>query len=105
MPTVSVSKLEIVPRKVEQYIQPDLKLQIINKNQDHCYIIYRSINDVQFGIGSDGNAVRLSLYEELSNSNELKTYMYKLTKQNTAEFVRVYIDNEYIEFDAITNMK
>ena len=103
--TVSISKLDEVSKSVKKYIQPKLKLQLIKKNQDHCYIFYRSVNDVQFSSGIDGNAVQLSLYEEPSNSNEVKTFMYKLTKQNTAEYVRVFIDDEYVKFEAITNMK
>ncbi|MEO4052307.1 hypothetical protein [Solibacillus sp. CAU 1738] len=73
--TVNVSKLDELPRKVDKYIQPELRLQLINKNQNHCYIIYRTENDVQFLIGNDGNAVRLSLFEEPSNSSEVKTYI------------------------------
>ncbi|MGM9950895.1 MAG: hypothetical protein ACI33P_12255 [Lysinibacillus sp.] len=98
--TVSLSIVENAPKKVEKTIHPDVALQLIEKNEDFYYIVYRSVNDVRMLHGSDGNAIRISIWEEPADSNEMKTYIYKLTKKNASEeYVRVYINDDYVPFD------
>ena len=102
--TVNLERLEHIPRKVQNVIQPDVSLQLVEKNKDHYYIVYRSVSEVQMIPGNGGNAIKISIYESPSDSSDMKTYIYKLTKNSSEEYVRVYFDGEQIPFDVVTEL-
>ncbi|MEC1179799.1 hypothetical protein P9B03_14970 [Metasolibacillus meyeri] len=97
-------ELTNAPKKVVEVIQPDLALQGISTTKGISYVIYRTTGEVKMSFVEENDEQRLYLTETESDSEELKTYIYKIPKiKSKAEdkYFSVYINDEVAPFDMV----
>ncbi|WP_107842012.1 hypothetical protein [Metasolibacillus meyeri] len=100
-------ELTNAPKKVAEVIQSDLILQGVSTIKGTSYVIYRSTQKVEMTYVEDNDERKLYLAETKSDSDELKTYIYKVPKiKSKAEdtYFMVYVNDEIAPFDMMTGI-
>lgn len=85
--------MENVPQKVQDMINSDDTLQMINSDEKHAYIIFRSTGTATADLEVVENILNIKLATENQEGHDLKEYVYKLT----------YGDSEHDTIDVLVN--
>ena len=101
---LSITEIQSVPTKVQDRINPDYTLQLINDSEKgDAYIVFQSSGTVTAQVEVRENILDIKLDSENQENNELKQYVYKITRDD-AEYdtVNVIVNGHATYFDNST---
>ena len=101
---LSITEIQSVPTKVQDRINPDYTLQLINDSEKgDAYIVFQSSGTVTAQVEVRENILDIKLDSENQEKNELKQYVYKITRGD-AEYdtVNVIVNGHATYFDNST---
>ena len=98
---LSFSEIVNVPSKVQDKIDPNLRLQSINE-KNGPYIIFHSSEEVDADLDTQGNTVIIKFNVRNSKDDAVKQNVYYLTTDSNHEVIDVQVDGKSIPFDVIT---
>ncbi|MCM3757613.1 peptidylprolyl isomerase [Sporosarcina aquimarina] len=91
---LSFEEVDTVPKKVTEAINPDDRLQMINKNGKVSYIVFQSHEDVKSSLESVNKTALIKLDEVDASDNELKQYIYTLTIDESHDTIDIKVNGE-----------
>ena len=98
---LSISEIQSIPTKVQDRINTDYTLQLINDSEKgDAYIVFQSSGTVTAQLEVRENILDIKLDRENQENNELKQYVYKITRGD-AEYdtVNVIVNGQATHFD------
>lgn len=100
---LSISEIQSVPNKVQDVISSDYTLQRISDGEKNTYIIFHSTGTVTAELEVVENILNIKLDSANQESNELKQYVYKITRGD-AEYdtINVLVNGKDTPFDNST---
>ncbi|WP_391117151.1 peptidylprolyl isomerase [Psychrobacillus sp. L3] len=100
---LSISEIQSVPNKVQEGINSDYTLQLINEGENNAYILFQSKGTVTAELEVKDNILNIKLDNANQENNELKQYVYKLTR-GKAEYdsILVLVNGQTMPFDNVT---
>ena len=102
---VSISEIQSIPNKVQDVINDDYTLQLINDGKKNAYIIFQSSGTVTAEHEVIENILNIKLDSANAENNELKQYVYKLTRGDaTYDTIDVLVNGESTPFDSATSI-
>ena len=102
---VSISEIQSIPNKVQDVINDDYTLQLINDGKKNAYIIFQSLGAVTAELEVIENILNIKLDSANEENNELKQYVYKLTRGDaTYDTIDVLVNGESTPFDSATSI-
>lgn len=100
---VSISEIQSVPNKVQDVINSDYTLQKINDGEKNAYIIFQSTGTVTADLEVKENILNIKLDSTNLENNEIKQYIYKLTRGDTEyDTINVLVNGKATPFDSVT---
>lgn len=102
--TISFNKIDTVPRKVKKAIQSDVPLQIIQKDEEHRFIVFQSLHDISVHHVAGETTFEIYMYEGEETYKDLQTYVYEWKIENGPETIIVNINDVPSEFNIITEL-
>lgn len=102
---LSISEIQSIPTKVQDRINTDYTLQLINDSEKgDAYIVFQSSGTVTAQLEVRENILDIKLDRENQENNELKQYVYKITRGD-AEYdtVNVIVNGQATYFDNSTS--
>ena len=100
---VSISEIQSIPNKVQDVINDDYTLQLINDGKKNAYIIFQSSGTVTAQVEVKENILDIKLDSENQENNELKQYVYKITRGDVEyDTVHVIVNGKATYFDSST---
>ena len=102
---LSISEIQSVPNKVQEGVNSDYTLQLINEGENTAYILFQSKGTVTAELEVKGNILNIKLNKANQENNELKQYVYKLTR-GEAEYdtINVLVNGQTMPFDNVTGL-
>ncbi|MFJ7826076.1 peptidylprolyl isomerase [Psychrobacillus sp. NPDC096623] len=102
---LSISEIQSVPNKVQKGINSDYTLQLINEGENTAYILFQSKETVTAELEVKDNILNIKLEKSNQENNELKQYVYKLTR-GEAEYdtINVLVNGQAMPFDNVTGV-
>ena len=101
---LSITEIQSIPTKVQDRINTDYTLQLINDSEkEDAYIVFQSWGTVTAQVEVRENILDIKLDSENQENNELKQYVYKITRGD-AEYdtVNVIVNGQATYFDNST---
>ena len=101
---LSITEIQSIPTKVQDRINSDYTLQLINDSEKgDAYIVFQSSGTVTAQVEVRENILDIKLDSENQENNELKQYVYKITRGD-AEYdtVHVMVNGQATYFDNST---
>ena len=101
---LSITEVQSIPTKVQDRINSDYTLQLINDSEKgDAYIVFQSSGTVTAQVEVRENILDIKLDSENQENNELKQYVYKITRGD-AEYdtVNVIVNGHATYFDNST---
>ena len=101
---LSITEIQSIPTKVQDRINSDYTLQLISDSEKgDAYIVFQSPGTVTAQVEVRDNILDIKLDSESQENNELKQYVYKITRGD-AEYdtVNVIVNGEATYFDRST---
>lgn len=101
---LSITEIQSIPTKVQDRINSDYTLQLINDSEKgDAYIIFQSSGTVTAQVEVRENILDIKLDSANQENNELKQYVYKITRGD-AEYdtVNVIVNGQATYFDNST---
>ena len=102
---LSISEIQSVPNKVQEGVNSDYTLQLINEGENTAYILFQSKGTVTAELEVKDNILNIKLNKANQENNELKQYVYKLTR-GEAEYdtINVLVNGQTMPFDNVTGV-
>ncbi len=101
---LSFSEIENVPKKIEEHIDLDLKLQLINDDKKGSYIIFYSKGDIEANLDPQENIANIIFNELNSQDDDVKRNVYYLTTDSKHDSIKVILNDQEIPFDNVTGL-
>ena len=102
---LSITEIQSIPTKVQDRINLDYTLQLINDGKKNAYIIFQSSGAVTAELEVIENILNIKLDSVNEENNELKHYVYKLTRGDaTYDTIDVLVNGESTPFDNVTSI-
>ena len=101
---LSITEIQSIPTKVQDRINLDYTLQLISDSEKgDAYIVFQSSGTVTAQVEVKENILDIKLDSENQENNELKQYVYKITRGD-AEYdtVHVIVNGKATYFDSST---
>ena len=98
---LSISEIQSVPKKAQEVINADYTLQLINDSEKgNAYIVFQSTGTVTAEVEVIENILNIKLDSINQENNELKQYVYKITRGD-AEYdtINVRLNGQDTHFD------
>lgn len=93
--------MNYVPDKLQEDIDPDVRLQSINK-ENESYIVFHSSEEVEADLDTQGDTAIIKFHEERSHDDAVKPNVYDLTMDSDHDTIDVQVNGESIPFDKTT---
>ncbi|WP_419962309.1 peptidylprolyl isomerase [Psychrobacillus sp. BM2] len=102
---LNISEIQSVPNKVQKGINSDYTLQLINEGENTAYILFQSKGTVTAELEMKDNILNIKLDKANQENNELKQYVYKLTRGD-AEYdtINLLVNGQTMPFDNVTGV-
>jgi len=102
---LSISEIQSVANKVQEGINSDYTLQLINEGENTAYILFQSNGAVTADLEVKDNILNIKLDIAKQENNELKQYIYKLSR-GEAEYdtINVLVNGQTMPFDNVTGV-
>lgn len=101
---LSISEIQNVPNKVQDKINSDHTLQLINDDENTYYIIFHSKGMVTTKLETKDDILIVKLDSTNKDNNELKQFVYKLTRDAEHKTIEVLVNGQSIPFDNVTGV-
>lgn len=99
---ISITKIDDVPKKVQEAIDPNAKLQKLNTGTERSYLVYFSNGDVTANFEKSGSMLIVQLEETNPQGDELKQYTFEIIEDNPdIEYFDVQINGESVPLDVV----
>ena len=101
---LSISEIQSIPTKVQDRINTDYTLQLISDSEKgDAYIVFQSSGTVTAQVEVKENILDIKLDSENQENNELKQYVYKITRGDVEyDTVHVIVNGKATYFDSST---
>ncbi len=100
--TMSIKKIENVPKDLQEYVNSSLRLQSINDGEKGYYIIFHSIGEVEADLETQGDKLNIMFNETNLKDEVIKQNTYYVTTAPEHEMIDVLVNGESIPFDNMT---
>lgn len=102
---LSISEIQSIPNKIQEGVNSDYTLQLINEGENTAYILFQSKGTVTAELEVKDNILNIKLNKANQENNELKQYVYKLTR-GEAEYdtINVLVNGQTMPFDNVTGV-
>lgn len=102
---LSISETHNVPNKVQEGINSEYTLQLINEGGNTAYILFQSKGTVTAELEVKDNILNIKLDKANQENNELKQYVYKLTRgEEEYDTINVLVNGQTMPFDNVTGV-
>ena len=101
---LSITEIQSIPIEVQDRINTDYTLQLINDSEKgEAYIIFQSSGTVAAQVEVRENILDIKLDSANQENNELKQYVYKITRGDSEyDTVNVIVNGQVTYFDNST---
>lgn len=100
---LNITEIQNIPNKVQERINPDYTLQLIYEGEENTYIIFQSTETVTAELDVEDNILNIKLDSEEPRHNELKMYVYKITRGDSEyDSINVQVNGQDTPLDNVT---
>ncbi|MFC5603230.1 lipoprotein [Sporosarcina koreensis] len=94
----SFAEVDNVPKKVKEAINPDERLQVINRSGKIYYIVFQSQEDVKASLETVDTTALVKLDEVDAKDNDVRQYVYSLTMDQEHDTIEIQVNDESMAY-------
>ncbi|KPN89422.1 hypothetical protein [Lysinibacillus sp. ZYM-1] len=102
--SLSISKIERVPKKVQAVIEENSTLQMINNGKGISYIVFRSKGTVSANLETQDDTLIVKLDVTNQQDNPMEQHVFKLTLDPNYDTIDIQINGASTTIDNVTGI-
>ncbi|MFJ7737723.1 hypothetical protein ACIQ2D_15525 [Lysinibacillus sp. NPDC097287] len=104
---LAITELNSVPKKLQKVLDQlrmDDYIQLVNDGEEIAYIAVNTKGTVTASVESNDDKIFVNIEEVEGQNEEIKQYIFKLTKDKDYEYMYLNKNGEEIPFDVVTGI-
>lgn len=94
----SLVEVDTVPKEVNEAIDPEARLQVVNKSGEVYYIVFQSTEDVEVDLQMEDATALVKLDEVTTKSDERTLSIYSLTRGSDHDTIDIQVNGESMSY-------